>query len=150
MTRADFLDIRFGASRWLKLAHLLLASLGLLAILITPANWAWKLGSIVLLLLVVFFVHAWSVHQDRSGVIKLNPDGTALLRTASGQEINAVQGPHAWVSRWICVLSLYEADNLAKHQCVICATENHPDEYRRLLKLLRMRTSPVAAQRMIW
>ena len=150
MARADFLDIRFGPSRWLQAAHLLLASLGLLAILATPANWIWKLGSIILLILVSFFVHAWSVHQGRSGVIQLFPDGTALLRTVSGREINAIQGPHGWVSRWICVLTLYEADNDVKHNCVICASENYPDEYRRLLKLMRMRTPPAAAQRVIW
>jgi len=150
VARADFLNIRFGTSRWLQVAQLLLASLGLLAILITPANWAWKLGSIVLLLLVSFFVHAWPVHQGRSGVIHLDPDGAALIRTASGHEINAVLGSHGWVSRWICVLSLYQPDNYAKHHCVICASENHPDEYRRLLKFLRMRTPPAVAQRMIW
>ncbi len=150
MARADFLNIRFGTSGWLQVTHLLLALLGLLAILINPANWMWKLGSIFLLLLVSFFVHAWSAHKNRSGVIHLYPDGAALIHTASGQEVNAVLGPHSWVSRWICVLSLYDVDNLAKHHCVICASENHPDEYRRLLKLLRMRTPPAAAQRMIW
>ena len=150
VARTDFLEIRFGTSRWMQVAQLLLASLGLLAILITPANWTWKLGGMVLLILVSFFVHAWSAHQSRSGVIHLYPDGTALLRTASGQEINAVQGPHGWVSRWICVLTLYQADNSAKHHCVICASENYPDEYRRILKFLRMRTPPAAAQRMIW
>ena len=150
MARADFLDIRFGTSRWLQVAQLFLAALGLLALLIAPANWTWKLGAIVLLIMVSFFVHAWSVHQDRSGVIHLVPDGAALIHTASGQEVHAVLAPHNWVSRWICVLSLNEVENLAKRHCVICASENHPDEYRRLLKLLRMRTPPAAAQRMIW
>ena len=150
MARADFLDIRFGPSRWLKVAHLLLALLGLLAILAAPANWLGKLGSILLLILVSYLVYVWSVQHDRSGVIQLCLDGTAQLRTVSGREINAIQGPHGWVSRWICVLTLYEADSDVKHNCVICASENYPDEYRRLLKLMRMRTPPAAAHRVIW
>jgi hypothetical protein len=150
VVRADFLEIRFGTSRWLKVAQMLLASLGLLAILSTPANWIWKLGSIFLLILVSFFVHAWSAHESRSGVIHLFPDGTALLRTVSGQEIDAVQDPHGWVSRWFCVLTLCAADTGRKHHCVICASENYPNEYRCLLKLLRMRAPAAETQRMIW
>ena len=150
MVEADCLDVRFGISRRLQLAFWLLAALGLLAILITAASWAWKLGSILFLILASISVHAWSVHQSRAGAIQLLADGTALLRTVSGQEINAIQGPHGWVSRWNCVLTLYEADNDVKHNCVICASENYPDEYRRLLKLMRMRTPPAAAQRVIW
>ena len=150
VARADFLDLRLGPSRWLKAAQILLALLGILAILVSPANWMWKLGSILLLILVSVSVHAWSAHQGRSGAIRLYPDGTAFLRTASGQEINAIQGPHGWVSRWLCVMTLCDADSRAKHHCVICASENHPDEYRRLLKFLRMRTAPAGTQGMIW
>jgi len=150
VVEADCLDVRFGISRRLQLAFLLLASLGLLAILITAASWTWKLGSILLLIPASISVHAWSVNQSRAGVIHLLLDGTALLRTVSGQEINAVQGPHSWVSRWICVLTLSAVDNNTKHCCVICASENYPDKYRRLLKLLRMRTAPEDADRMIW
>ncbi len=150
VVRADFLEIRFGTSRWLKAAQILLALLGILAILASPANWIWKLGSILLLILVSVSVHTWSAHRGRSGAIHLYPDGTAFLHTASGQEINAIQGPHGWISRWLCVVTLFDDDSRAKHHCVICASENHPDEYRRLLKFLRMRTAPAGTQRMIW
>ena len=150
VVEADCLDVRFGISRRLQLAFWLLVALGLLAILITAASWTWKLGSILLLILASISVHAWSVHQSRAGAIQLLADGTALLRTVSGQEINTVQGRHSWVSRWICVVTLYVVDNNTKHHCVICAAENYPDDYRRLLKLLRMRTAPEEAHRMIW
>ena len=150
MVEADCLDVRFGVSRRLQLAFLLLVSMGLLAILITAASWAWKLGSILLLILASISVHAWSVHQSRAGTIHLLADGGALLRTVSGQEIDAVHGRHSWVSRWFCVVTLYVVDDNTKHHCVICASENFPDEYRRLMKLLRMRTAPDEAHRMIW
>jgi len=147
---ADFLEVRFGAGRRLKVAQVLLALLGLLAIIITPANWVLKLGGIFLLIPVSYLVHAWSVHQSRSGVIQLFPDGRVFLRTVSGQEKNAALGPDGWVSRWLCILTLYEVDYGTKHNYVICASENHPDEYRRLLKLLRMGKPVAKAQRMIW
>jgi len=150
VVEADCLDVRFGISRWLQVAFLLLVSLGLLATLLTAASWAWKLGSILLLILASISVHAGSVHQSQAGAIRLLSDGTALLRTVSGQEINAVQGRHSWVSRWVCVVTLYGVDNNTRHHCVICVAGNYPDEYRRLLKLLRMRTSPEEAHRMIW
>ena len=129
---------------------MILVSLGLLAILITAASWAWKFGSILLLILASISIHAClstKAGLEQFGCLR---DGTALLRTVSGQEINAILGRHSWVSRWVCVVALYVVDNNTKHHCVICAAENHPDEYRRLLKLLRMRTAPDEAHRMIW
>ena len=150
MAAADFLEVRFGCSYGLIAAQALLASLGILAILLTPANWIWKLCAVLLLILFSIFVHARSVHQSRSGVIRLFADGTAWLRTLSRREVNAVQGRNGWVSRWFSVLTLYEARNGRKYYCVICAAENHPDEYRRLLKFLRMHTPPEEVQRLIW
>lgn len=150
MTRTEFLEVRFGHSRWLIVAESLISLLGLLAILATPANSIWKFCSILLLLLASLWLMAKSVHENRSGTIRLFSDGTALLRTASELEINAVQGPHGWVSRWLAVLALQEAENGMKHYCIICASENHPDEYRRLLKFLRMHSPPTEAHRMIW
>lgn len=147
--RADLLEIRFGGCLWLKAAEALLAVLGLLAILVSPANWKWKIASIVLLVLLGFFLHARSIHGNRSGIIRLGADSTALLQTASGLTINAVQGPHGWSSRWVSVLTLVETDDGRKHHCVICASENRPDDYRLFLKQLRMCT-PTEARSIIW
>jgi hypothetical protein len=147
---ADFVEVRFGHSYWLKVAQTLVASLGLLAILVTPANWKWKISGTLLLVLAACLVHARSEHKSRSGAIRLFADGRALLWMDSRPEINAAQGRHGWVSRWFSILTLQEAGNGRKHFCVICASENHPDEYRRLLKFLRMHTPPTEVQRMIW
>ena len=150
MAPADFLEVRFGHSYWLMLAQTLVASLGLLAILVTPANWKWKISGIIVLVLAAWFVHTKSDHSSRSGAIRLFADGRALLSMDSRPEINAVQGRHGWVSRWFSILTLLEASNGKKYFCVICASENHPDEYRRLLKFLRMHTPPTEVQRIIW
>jgi hypothetical protein len=146
----DYVEVRFGHSNGLRAAQALLASLGILAILISPANWIWKLLSILLLILLACFMHARSVHEERSGTIRLDADGTAVLRTSCRREVIAAQGQHGWVSRWFSVMTLYQAGNGGKYFCVICAAENHPDEYRRLLKFLRMRTPPAEVQRMVW
>jgi len=145
----DLLEIRFGGCLWLKAAHVFLTALGLLAILVSPANWKWQLASIALLILLAFILHARSVHGDRSGTILLRADGRALLETASGLRISAVQGPNGWVSRWVSVLTLLETDGGREHRCVICASENRPDDYRLLLKQMRMHT-PTESRSMIW
>jgi len=148
--RSEYLEVRFGISYWLRAAQTALASLGVLAILASPANWKWKFVSVLLLTLFAAWVHLRSSHSGRSGTIRLFKDGTALLRIASMPHLNAVQGPNGWVCHWFCILTLKEADNGRKHHCVICASDNHPDEYRRLLKFLRMHSSPAEVQGMIW
>ena len=150
MIRSDFLDVHFGASRSFKAAQALLASLGLVAILASPADWKWKLGSMVLLLLLALWVHSKSGNGQQAGTIRLFEDGTALLSTTSRRHVNAFQAPHGWVSRWFSVLVLLEADGDRKHFCLVCASDNHPDEYRRLLKFLRMHSPAEEVQRMIW
>ena len=150
MTRTEFLEVRFGQSRWLKIAQILISTLGLLAILATPANFVWKLCSILLLLLASWCVFARSFDENRAGTIRLFADGTAFLRIASMQETNAFQGPQGWATRCLSILTLREAVNGRKHYCIICASDNNPNEYRRLLKFLRMQAAPAAAQRIIW
>lgn len=150
MTRTEFLEIRFGHGRWLMMAHILISSLGLLAILATPANLVWKLCSILLLLLVSLGVFARSIDNSRAGTIRLFADGTAFLRIPSRREVNAVQGPQGWATRWLSILTLQESVSGRKHYCIICASDNDPDEYRRLLKFLRMHAAPAEASRLIW
>jgi len=147
--RAEYLELRFGISYWMQAAQTVLALLGVLAILAAPANWKWKLVSVLLLAISAVWVHFRSVHSGRSGTIRLFNDGTALLTIASKAPVNAVQGPNGWVSRWFSILTLREADSGRKHHCVVCASDNHPDEYRRLLKFLRMHSSPADVQGMI-
>jgi len=149
VVHSEFFDVRFGVSKWLRTARFLALLAGSAAILASPANWIWKLLAIFLLL-VVFFLHARSNSAKQSGWVRLYADGTALLWPASGKEIYATLDAHCWVSRWLGVMTLCEPDNGPRHHCIACASDNHPDDYRRLLKFLRMRSPVAEAQRITW
>ena len=150
MAEKVFLEVQSGHGYGSKWVRALLASLSILAILASAANWKWKLGSVLVLALFLCLLHTGSIRRNHSGAIRLFVDGTALLQTVCGQEINTVQGRHGWISRWFSVLTLFDTHQGRKYLCVIYAAENHPDDYRRLLKFLRMYPPSTDAQRMIW
>jgi len=88
--------------------------------------------------------------KSQSGSISLLPDGTAHLMTLAGRKADARLKENNWITRWFCVLALFEPDRDRRYYCVICASENRPDEYRRLLKFLNMRTSTDDLQKAAW
>jgi len=134
----------------MKRAHVLISLLGILAVMVSPAAWAWKLF-LTPLVVCAFALIARNMGAARiTGVIRLFPDGTAVFTTGSEKRVFATLGNHHWVSRWFCSVAIYLARGGGKRFLVICAAHNDPDEYRRLLKFLRMRTTTPEAQRMIW
>ena len=57
-----------------------------------------------------------------------------------------MQAERSWSSRWISVLPLRELQNGRTRYGIFSASDNHPDEYRRLLLWLRLR-GPAEAPR---
>lgn len=123
------------------------ASLGTVAILATPAGSGWKFGALSVLVFVTSMAHAASRRKSHSGWIELLPDGTAHIRSSDGKKSQLLLKANAWAIRWLCVLALIEPDSGRHYHYVVCASENTPDEYRRLLKFLNMRTSAVNLQK---
>ena len=150
MTGAESLELKFGNSPWLRAVHSLGSASGVLAVLISPANAVWKASAIVLLLLVALTIHFRSSNKNGYGTICLQQDGTAQLFTRDGQKARVVLPANGWVTRWLCVLRLYESEKHRHHYCVICASENQPDPYRRLLVNLRMRSSDANIRKAFW
>ena len=150
VTGADSLELKFGNSPWLRAVHSLVSASGVLAVLISPANAVWKASAIVLLLLVALAIHFRSSKINGRGTICLQQDGTAELLTPDGHKARVVLHANGWATRWLCVLRLYESEKHRHHYCVICASENPPDPYRRLLVNLRMRSSDANIRRAIW
>ncbi|MBT8047909.1 MAG: hypothetical protein HKN57_02850 [Xanthomonadales bacterium] len=147
MPGPDPIRLCFGMSRRLKFAHVLIALAGLLAILQSPAGWPWQAGSLLLLGCAVGGLYAWFAWRPQRGVMLLLPDGTAEIQWLKGSSRRVALDTRAWATRWFCVLPLLEAENGRHHHCVVCASENRPDAYRRLLVTLRMRTSPTIVER---
>jgi hypothetical protein len=147
---SDALALRFGVSPWLRFAHFLVAMLGLAAILLTPAASGWKFCTVLALGISGFTAHLLSVRKSQTGLISLGADGAAQVASLHGTQSEARLEESSWVTRWFCVLALFEPVSRRRYHCVICASENTPDEYRRLLRFLNMRTSAVNLQKATW
>lgn len=149
MTRIDWLEIRFGRSAWMDAAEALLALAALAAILISPANGAWKLACASLLLAGYLVLRRLAAGKNRAGFLRLFEDGTARI-VSDGRSRAALATPDGWASRWFSVVTLQEIPGGRHRRCLVCRSENHPDDYRNLLKFLRMRSTSADGQRMTW
>lgn len=148
MTLPDCIDLHSGSSRWLSILHVAISLLAGWVILLTHSPWAWKILTLSALLL-VHFVSTFKMRRNcPSGPVRLFRDGAALLRL-EGDDIAAVQSDHAWTSRWICVFPLRKSASADIIYCMVCASNNQPDNYRQLLAWLRMRNAP-GDQGFIW
>ena len=150
MARADYLELGFGATGWNRGAHLIISLLGAVAVLISPGSWGWKLLTFSTLA-TAYILIKWNMGQpENRGVIRVFQDGTAMLSTQTGRRIFGTLAEHQWVSPWLCSVAIYPAKGGWKRFLVVNRTNNDADEYRRLLKFLRMRPRALKADRMIW
>lgn len=150
MARPETLEIRFGPARWLLAASLITALLGLLAIVLSPAGWAWKSGTSALLIVVTLLAHVQTNRTRQSGVMRLYSDSVLHYLSIDGKRGLASLEGNNWTSRWFSVLSLLEEQGGSRRFYIVCSSQNPPDEYRRLLRFLRMRTAAPDTHRISW
>ena len=150
MARADYLELRAGMTQWGWWLHALASGLGVLAILISPAGWIWKFVLICLLACAAILTTKRVKDRRTTGRVRVFRDGTTLFFADSNNRIFGTLTRNQWVSRWLCSLAVHPAKQNGKQFFVIFASANYPDEYRRLLVFLQMRTPSSQAQRMIW
>jgi hypothetical protein len=150
MARADYLELDFGQSRWMKRAITVLLLLCILALLISPAPWVWKISACFLLAMAHLLAQRLTASPLNNGVVRIFQDNTAMLSTASERRLFATLAARHWVSPWFCSIAVHLARGGRKRFLIVCATENDADEYRRLLKYLRMRPPASDQERMIW
>jgi len=143
----DSLTLRFGPGPRLGVLQFAAALLGAVAILVSPADLAWKLGAWLTLVFATWRVHAVSFGKSRSGRLELLPDGTVQMNFHDGRQSRAVLRENAWTIQWFSVLALFEPDSGRHYHCVVCASENSPDDYRRLLCHLHMRSPEANLQK---
>ena len=150
MARADYLELEFGQSRWMKRAINILLLLCILALLISPSPWVWKISACTLLALVHLLANRLAASPVNTGVVRIFQDNTAMLSTASERRLFATLAARHWVSPWFCSIAVHLARGGRKRFLIVCAAGNDADEYRRLLKYLRMRPPASDQERMIW
>ena len=138
-------DLQTGESGWLRSVRIILFVLALLQLLVANTPPAWKLITILCLLL-VFVLISWKIHQLAAiQSLRLHRNGMVTLVQRDGQEIPAVLEGEAWVSTWVSVLPVGRFDRWPLQQLLVCRSKNHPDHYRNLLIFLRLGTLAGAA-----
>ena len=132
------IEVKSGAAPWLLASRRLAFLLAGLGLVFSPIAWPWTLGT----LLVLLVSWAWAERpgaECRHGPVPLviHLDGRLLFRD-NGRETHGVARPEAWISRWFCVLRWRQ--DVGGHKCnsLVCASENDPEDYRRLLTWLRL------------
>lgn len=148
MAQNKLLEVCVGGAHWLSAGHVLLTMAGLLAILVSPADWKFRLFSVCVLITASILLHRKTVRTEIRGRALLYTDGSVLLVRSTGQISHAIAGEHAWVSRWISVMPVLENPGGRKLHCLVCRCNHHRADYRRFLTFLRMRTA--ANQRMLF
>lgn len=150
MHRAEAIELSFGPARWFSAASGVLLVLGVLATLISPANGLWKLAFIAMLTVVALLAFAYTANSHRAGTIRIHYDYSVDIHTARGTDGHANIDARGWVSRWFSVLVLVDEHSGTRMECLIFASKNPPDAYRRLLAAIRMRSAPSATHGTNW
>jgi hypothetical protein len=143
--RAETIELSFGPARWFPAANGVLFALGILAILVSPANGPWKLAFIAMLTVVTLLAVIHTFNSHRAGIVRIHYDYSVDIYTKRGTKGRAYAGAHCWVSRWFSVLTLVDEHSNSRLECLIFASNNSPDAYRRLLAAMRMRSATSAA-----
>jgi hypothetical protein len=139
MIVAERLSLQTGSGAWLEFSRLALVFLATAALVSTPTAWAWRLAALVLLA-VTYRLSRKRMRRNRFDLhLTLFSDGTAVA-TGQGCAERTLTWPArgVWASRRLCILPVREDARADIIYCVILASRNNPDDYRRLLSWLRL------------
>jgi hypothetical protein len=124
-----------GNPGWLLSARFALVLVAALNILFCAISPGWKMALMVALALVLLICPSgigsrieWCMRSD----------GTLASDGKSEYSFRVVERS-AWLSRWVSVFRIRDMNSGKVRTCVVPATLNHQDDYRRMLVFLRMR-----------
>jgi hypothetical protein len=133
----ESLTVRTGQAAWLRHAFPALAAIACLGLLTAPTTIALKVLALAALL--AFYRigrRAWR-RAVRIGRLQIYRDGPGLLLRNGEEQRVETAGP-AWITPWICVIPLKTVPGAAMIRCMVCASENRPENFRRLRVWLRL------------
>jgi len=142
--------MHFGAVRWIRRAQILLLLLCIFALSISPAPWSWQLSTLACLAAVYLLIRRSVASSVNSGTVRIFQDDTAMLSTGAEKRVFATLTSHHWVSPWFSSVTVRLARGGRRRFLIICRSNNDADEYRRMLRFLRIRQQASETQRMIW
>ena len=126
-----------GASALLRALGLLVVILAAAAIATSASPWQWKAGALLLLAAAAWFSFRGARGSRHAGSGTLNLDGTAI-ESRGREDVLLQYTGHARVSSLFSVIHFNEIDSSRKCSWLVCASNNHPDDYRRMLGYLRL------------
>ncbi len=133
----ETLLVNTGAAGWLIHAPLMLAVVAGLGLLTAPTSTVAKLAALAALTAGYRICSNGWRRAAHPGRLQLFRDGWAILEQA-GKEQHAEAAGSPWVTPWICVIPLKTAAGAAMMPCMVCASGNRPEDFRRLRVLLRL------------
>jgi len=109
-----------------------------LSLLLANTSWPWKIISLAGLVLTSAFVSIQT--QRHSGIhgMRLYNNGAVTLLLDNRSEIPAVIKEGAWLNRWVSVLCIRRLDQRSPLRLIISRNRNQADNYRGMLKLIRL------------
>lgn len=130
------LELVCGAPPWLPGLQWLLLMFAVLCLLFSPSTWPWIAFSVSVLLAIHLTGLAYLRRVQPPGILQLHADGGLRLQSGA-QKLDGELLRSAWVSRYLCVVR-WKPLSAPSRPCLVCASENHQDNYRRLLVHLRL------------
>lgn len=134
------IQLRSGACARLGQVQNLVFLLGAILILTLSTPLHVKLGTLAALCIVHLLVMRHNIQRHPPARLLVRLDGTLLLKTGDGEVYGLVAG--AWVSRWLCVIHWTAAEDRKQQHSLVCASGNRPDDYRRMMVVLRLGPRP--------
>jgi len=132
------IDLQVGEDGWLTAAWLILAVIAFVSLLTANTSWGWKLAALASLSL-TFAFSCWQARRAANiRLVRLYSNGVVTLVLEGNIEIPGVLEGQAWISPWISVLPVGRFDRWKRQWLLVCRSRNHPTDYRRMLKFLRL------------
>jgi hypothetical protein len=122
----------------LRFARQALGLLGLYALVTSTAEPRWVAAAVCVLVAAYLVSGSYPPGGRAFERLVLRVDGSAIIHTSQGV-VHAQQYGGGWSSRLCSVVVLREVLSGRRVRCLVCSSENLPDDYRRLL--VRMRTA---------
>lgn len=117
--------------------RLLLLAWGGLAILLSASPWQWTTLAFLGLFLVDRLVARGVRLRHAPATATLGLDGVLRLERGGREQLATWTG-RAWVCRWFCVVDWESLSGPRRGRALVCAADNHPNDFRRLRVLLRL------------
>jgi len=131
------LDLVCGATPRLFRLQWVLFVIAAVCLLASASSWPWTAAALSALVAVHLSARACLASKQPHGRLVLRDDGNLELER-NGASTPGTLLQRAWISRWLCVITWENLETGTRHPCLVCASRNTADEFRRLLVRLRL------------